>query len=51
MAKNKIETIKKYANEENIRSGLSDDVIIEIVHILQYWIQVKNQFIGNGLNH
>lgn len=32
MAENKIETIKKYANEENIRSGLSDDVIIEIVH-------------------
>ena len=32
MVENKIETIKKYANEENIRSGLSDDVIIEIVH-------------------
>lgn len=32
MAENKIETIKKYANEENNRSGLSDDVIIEIVH-------------------
>ena len=32
MAENKIETIKKYANEENIRSGLSDDVFIEIVH-------------------
>lgn len=32
MAENKIEAIKKYANEENIRSGLSDDVIIEIVH-------------------
>ena len=32
MAEIKIETIKKYANEENNRSGLSDDVIIEIVH-------------------
>lgn len=31
MAEIKIETIKKYANEENNRSGLSDDVIIEIV--------------------
>lgn len=32
MSENNIETIKKYANAENIRSGLSDDVIIEIVH-------------------
>mgnify|MGYP003454030907 FL=1 len=32
MEENKIEAIKKYANEENISCGLSDDVIIEIVH-------------------